>query len=161
VPGGIDILDENDNVVPAMKEILSIIAEADLVLSMSCLGVKDVFYLIDEAKKQGVKRLNVVHPNQQTSLMTVEQMKIAADKGAYIELTCVDFQSGHFSWDVFMQAYNLMGADKIIASSDNGCFEFFTPVVAMRAYITGMLTHGIPDSDVGKMIKTNPKRLLY
>ena len=161
VPGGIDVLDENDNVVPAMKEILSIIAEGDLVLNLSCLGVKDVFCLIDEANKLGVKRMNVVHPNQLTSLMTVEQMKIAADKGASIELTCNDFQSISFTWDAFMQAYNLLGADKIIASTDNGCFEFFTPVVAMRAYITGMLTHGIPDSDVEKMIKTNPKRLLY
>jgi len=161
VPGGIDVLDENDNVVPAMKEILSIIAEGDLVLNMSCLGVKDVFCLIDEAKKLGVKRMNVVHPNQSTSLMTVEQMKIAADKGASIELCCVHFLPSHFSWDVFMEAYKLVGPDKMITSSDNGCFEFFTPVVAMRAYIAGMLIRGIPDSDVEKMVKTNPKRLLY
>ena len=161
VSGGIDVLDENNNVVPAMKEILSIIAEGDLVLNMSCLGVKDVFCLIDEAKKLGVKRMNVVHPNQLTSLMTVEQMKIAADKGASIELCCVDFIPSHFSWDVFMEVYKVVGADKIIASTDNGYFEFFTPVVAMRAYITGMLTRGIPDSDVEKMVKTNPKRLLY
>ncbi len=161
VPGGIDVLDENDNVVPAMKEILSIIAEGDLLLSMSCLGVKDVFYLIDEAKKQGVKRLNVVHPNELGSLMTVEQMKIAADKGANIELICFNFLPPEFSWDVFMQVYNLVGADKMTASSDNGCFEALTPVVAMRTFITGMLTHGIPDSDVEKMVKTNPKQLLY
>ena len=161
VPGGIDVLDENDNVVPAMKEILSIIAEGDLVLNMSCLGVKDVFCLIDEANKLGIKRMNVVHPSQPTSLMTVEQMKIAADKGASIEITCNNFQPEYFSWDVFMQAYNLLGADKIIASSDNGCFEMFTPVVAMRAYITGMLTRGISDSDVEKIVKANPKRLLY
>ena len=161
VPGGIDVLDENDNVVPAMKEILSIIAEGDLVLNLSCLGVKDVFYLIDEANQLGIKRINVAHPNQPTSLMTIEQMKIAADKGASIELTCNNFQPEYFSWDIFMQAYNFLGADKIIASSDNGCFEMLTPVVAMRTYITGMLTHGIPDSDVEKMVKTNPKRLLY
>ena len=161
VPGGIDVLDENDNVVPAMKEILSIIAEGDLVLNLSCLGVKDVFCLIDEANKLGVKRMNVVHPNQLTSLMTVEQMKIAADKGASIELTCNDFQSISFTWDVFMEVYKLVGPDKIIASTDNGVFVSLTPVVAMRTYITGMLTRGIPDSDVEKMVKTNPKRLLY
>jgi len=161
VPGGIDVLDENDNVVPAMKEILGLIAEGDLVLNMSCLGVKDVFYLIDEAKKIGVKRMNVVHPNQPTSLMTVEQRKIAADKGASIELTCVDFLPPNFSWDDFMETYKLVGPDKIICGSDNGEFDFYTPVVAFRAYITGMLTHGIPDKDVEKMVKTNARRLLY
>jgi len=161
VPGGIDVLDENDNVVPAMKEILGLIAEGDLVLNMSCLGVKDVFCLIDEAKKIGVKRMNVVHPNQTTSLMTVEQRKIAADKGASIELTCVDFLPPNFSWDDFMETYKLIGPDRIICGSDNGCFAFYTPVVAFRAYITGMLLHDIPDKDVEKMVKTNARRLLY
>jgi len=161
VGGGIDLLDENDNVVPAMKEILSLIAEGDLVLNLSCLGVKDVFYLIDEAKEMGVKRINVVHPNQPSSLMTMEQIKIAADKGASIELTCVIFQPPNFSWENFMEVYHTIGADKMIASSDNGCYAFFTPVVAMRHYITGMLIRGIPDSDVEKMVKTNPMRLLY
>ncbi len=161
VPGGIDVLDENDNVVPAMKEILGLIAEGDLVLNMSCLGVKDVFHLIDEAKKIGVKRMNVVHPNQLTSLMTVEQRKIAADKGAFIELTCVNFSSPFFSWDDFLETYKLIGPDRIICGSDNGCFEFYPPVVAFRAYITGMLTRGIPDQDVEKMVKTNARKLLY
>ncbi len=162
VSGGIDILDENDNVVPAMKEILGLIAEGDLVLNMSALGVKDVFYLIDEAKKIGVKRMNVVHPNQDTSLMTVEQRKIAADKGAFIEMSCTDFTPGRFlGWDDFMETYKLVGSDRMIASSDNGNYRFFTPVVAMRTYITGMLDRDIPDKDVEKMVKTNPRKLLY
>ncbi len=161
VPGGIDVLDENDNVVPAMKEILALIAEGDLVLNMSCLGAKDVFCLIDEAKKMGVKRMNVVHPNQDTSLLTVEQRKIAADKGAFVELTCSDFTPGRFlGWDDFMETYKLVGPDRMIASSDNGHYKLFTPVVAMRAYITGMLDYGIPDEDVEKMVKTTPRKLL-
>ncbi len=161
VPGGIDVLDENDNVVPTMKEILGLIAEGDLVLNMSCLGVKDVFYLIDEAKKIGVKRMNVVHPNEPTSLMTVEQRKIAADKSAFIEMVCVDFLPPNFSWDDFMETYKLIGPDRIIASSDVGWRGSVPPVPTMRAYITGMLLHDIPDKDVEKMVKTNPRKLLY
>lgn len=160
VPGGIDILDEDDNVVAPMKEILSMIAEGDLVLNMSCLYVKEVFHLIDEAKKVGVQRLNWVHPNHPCSLATVEQMKIAADKGVYIELTH-NFGGDSFSWEVFMQAYKLIGPDKIIGSTDAGWFALSTPVVAMRAYISGMLLHGIPEQDVEKMVKTNPRELLY
>ncbi len=161
LPDGIDILDENDNVVPAMKEILELIAEGDLVLNMSNTGVKEVFCLIDEAKKAGVERLNVVHPNSYTTLMTIDQRKIAADKGASIELSCVTLKEPQFSWDDFMKTYNLVGPDRLIASSDNGGFEYLTPVVAMRAFITGMLIRDIPDKDVEKMIKTNPRELFY
>ena len=164
LPGGIDILDENGKVVPAMREILGLIKEADMVLAMSCLGVKEVFYLIDEAKKIGVKskRLNVIHPNNYSSLMTAEQMKIAADKGAWIELTCDSFGPPiNFSWDVFMEAYKTVGADRIIAATDVGIFRSWRPIAALRHFVTGMLTRGIPDSDVEKMIKTNPTELLY
>ena len=34
-------------------------------------------------------------------------------------------------------------------------------VKVFRAYITGMLTRGIPDKDVEKMVKTNAKKLWY
>jgi hypothetical protein len=47
--GGIRILDEDDRVVAPMREVLRLIAEGDLVLNISCLWVKEVFHLIDEA----------------------------------------------------------------------------------------------------------------
>jgi len=162
MPGGIDILDENDRVVPEMREILALIKETDMILAMSCLGVKDVFYLIDEAKKIGVKRMNVIHPNNYSSLMTVEQMKIAADKGAWIELTSSCFYpSLNFSWDVFTEAYRAVGADRMIVATDVGIFDSWRPTAALRHLITGMLTRGVPDNDVERMIKTNPTELLY
>ena len=160
IPGGIKILDENDKVVPPMKEILSLIVEGDLVLNISCLWVKEVFHLIDEAKKMGVKRINFVHPNHPCSLATVEQMKIAADKGAFVELTR-NYGADFFSWDVFMKAYELIGPNRLIAASDAGYFSRVTPVVTMRAYITEMLLHEIPEKEIEKMIKINPKKLLY
>ena len=158
--GGIEVVDENGNVVPPMKEILSLIAEGDLVFNISCQWVRDVFCLIDEAKKIGVKRVNLVHPNHPSSLATVEQMKIASDKGSFIELTR-NYGSTSFSWDVFMKAYKLIGPDKIIGSTDAGYFNRATPVVAMRQYIIEMLLQGIPEEDVEKMVKTNPRELLY
>jgi len=60
-----------------------------------------------------------------------------------------------------METYKLIGPDKIICGSDNGEFDFYTPVVAFRAFITGMLTRDIPDQDVEKMVKTNARKLLY
>ena len=126
-------------------------------------GLADCFEA-DLAKKIGVKskRLNVIHPNNYSSLMTAEQMKIAADKGAWIELTCDSFGPPiNFSWDVFMEAYKTVGADRIIAATDVGIFRSWRPIAALRHFVTGMLTRGIPDSDVEKMIKTNPTELLY
>lgn len=161
IPGGIEVLDENDHIVPPLREIFTMIAEGDMVLSLCHQSTKERFILIDEARKAGIKRIEVCHPNQITAKMTFDQMKIAADKGAYISFYCAGFRPLQWSWDDFMQATKVVGFNRVIASTDCGNFEFPSPADAMRLLITGMLTRGIPDEDVEKMVKINPSALLY
>lgn len=159
--GGIEVLDENDRVVPPLKEIFAMIAETDMILSLGHQGTKERFILIDEAKKLGVKKIEVIHPNQVTNKMTVEQMKVCADKGAYIGYYSSNFRPLQWSWDEFMQVYKMVGPDRIIACTDAGIFMSPSPVEAMRLYITGMLVRDVPDKDVEKMVKLNASSLLY
>jgi predicted metal-dependent TIM-barrel fold hydrolase len=162
IPGGIELLDENDEVVPALREILALVAEGDMVLSLSHQSVKERFIIIDEAKKLGVKRIEVCHPIAITAKMTVEQMKTAADKGAYLGMYCANLETGHmWSWDEFMKAVNIVVSDRIVIGTDCGSFAYPAPIEAMRLFITGMLMRGIPDKEVEKMVKTNPTQLLY
>jgi len=159
--GGIEVLDENNNIVPPLKEIFSMIAEVDMILAMGHQSTRERFILIDEAKKFGIKRIEVIHPNQVTCKMTVDQMKICADKGAYIGYYSSNFRPLQWSWDEFMQLYKTVGPDRIIAATDTGIFMSPSPAEAMRLYITGMLVRDVPDKDVAKMVKTNPGALLY
>ena len=159
--GGIEVLDENDNIVPPLREIFAMIAEVDMVLSLGHQSTKERFILIDEAKKAGIKRIELIHPNQVTNKMTVDQMKIAADKGVYIGYYCTNFRPLQWSWDEFMQVCQTVGPDRIIAGTDSGIFMSPSPLEAMRLYITGMLVRDVPERDVGKMVKTNPSTLLY
>lgn len=160
-PGGIDVLDENDDVVPPLREIFAMIAERDMVLSLCHQSTKERFILIDEARKAGINRIEICHPNQVTTRMTVDQMKIAADKGAYLSFLCTSFRSLQWSWDEFMQATNIVGCDHIIAGTDCGHFAAPSPVESMRLFITGMLTRDIPEKDIEKMVKINASALLY
>jgi hypothetical protein len=159
--GGIEVLDENDNIVPPLREIFAMIAEVDMVLSLGHQSTKERFILIDEAKKAGIKRIELIHPNQVTNKMTVDQMKIAADKGAYIGYYCTNFRPLQWSWDEFMQVYQTVGPDRIIAGTDSGIFMSPSPLESMRLYITGMLVRDVPERDVEKMVKTNASTLLY
>ena len=161
ISGGIEVLDKNDQVVSPLREILALIAEGDMVLSLCHQSTKERFILVDEARKMGVKRIELMHPTQVTAKMTVEQMKIAADKGAYVGFYCADFDPRGWSWEVFLEAIKVVGVNRLIAATDSGTFNYPAPVEAMRMFITGMLTRGISDSDVEKMVKTNPSALLY
>jgi hypothetical protein len=160
-PGGIEVLDENDRVLPPLREILAMIAEGDMVLSLCHQSTKERFIIIDEAKKMGVKRIEVCHPNQITAKMTIDQMKIAAEKGAYLSFSCAGFLPLQWSWDEFMQATKVVGYDRLITSTDCGNVEFPSPLEAMRLLITGMLKRGIADKDVARIVKDNPSALLY
>jgi hypothetical protein len=159
--GGIEVLDENDHIVPPLREIFAMIAEGDMVLSITHQSTKERFILIDEAREAGIKRIEVCHPNQALSKMTVDQMKIAADKGAYISFYCTSFRSLQWSWDEFIQATKVVGSDRIIAGTDCGSFALPSPVESMRLFITGMLIRDISDNNVEKMVKINPSALLY
>lgn len=158
---GIDVLDEKDKVLPALKEIFSLIAESEMLLSICHQSTKERYILIDEARKAGVKRIELVHPMQPVTKMTVEQMKIAADKGAYIGLYTFDFAPKFWSWSTFMEAYRVVGPDKIAVSSDQGLWLGGSPVANIRQFIAWALFRGIPDRDVEKMVKNNARELLY
>ena len=80
--------------------------------------------------------------------MTVDQMKIAADKGAYIGYYCTNFRPLQWSWDEFMQVYQTVGPDRIIAGTDSGIFMSPSPLELMRLYVTGMLVRDVPERDV-------------
>jgi hypothetical protein len=162
IPGGIEVLDEKDKVVPPLREIFELIAEGDMVLSFSHQSVKERFILLDEAKKIGVKRIEICHPNALTAKMTVDQMKIVSEKGAFLGIYCAGFGPSHmWSWDEFMEIVNVVGCDRIVIGTDCGSFAYPSPSEAMRLFITGMLFRGIPDHDVEKMVKLNPGELLY
>jgi hypothetical protein len=162
IPGGIEVLDENDEVVPALREILSLVAEGDMILSLSHQSVKERFIIIDEAKRAGVRRIEVGHPLMVMAKMTIDQMKMAAEKGAYLGMYCANFDPDlTWSWEGFLEAVKVVGCDHIVIGTDCGHFSFPSPLEAMRLFITGMLTRGIPDRDVEKMLKINARNLLY
>ena len=162
IPGGIEVLDEKEEVVPPLREILGLIAEGDMILSLSHQSVKERFIIIDEAKRAGVKRIEVGHPLAVMAKMTIDQMKIAVEKGAYLGMYCANFDIGlTWSWDEFLEAVKIVGCGHIVIGTDCGHFAFPSPLEAMRLFITGMLTRGIPDKDVEKMVKANARNLLY
>jgi len=168
-PGGIDVLDENGNMVPILREVFSLIAEADIVLGICHQSVKERFVLIDEAKKMGIKRIELVHPTHPINKMTIKEQKTAAKKGAYVGLYCwglgdLPFHSAEvpsFDWDETLGVIKQVGPEHLVIATDAGHFTTVTPAEAMRAFIATLLAVGISDKDIERMVKINPRNLLY
>ena len=159
--GGIEVLDEHDRVLPALEEIFRIASAYDLVLGICHQNTKERLIMIDAANEAGVKRIVLIHPQQPVNKMTIEQMKMAAAKGAYMGIYCCDFHPPFFDWDETLQIIKELGPDSIVLGTDLGNFKWPPPVESFRRYLALLLYQGVPDKDVEKMAKINAQNLIF
>ena len=165
--GGIEVIDKNGKVVPALREILALISETDMVLGLGHESTKDKFIIVDEARKLGLNRIEAVHANFFLTRLTPEEAKEIASKGVFVGLYAlslgmpVTLSPPYFDFDETLNLIKAVGAENIVIASDGGHPELPSPVEGMRLLISKLLNSGIPDRDIEIMIKTNPAKLLY
>ena len=159
--GGIDVITEDNKVVPELEEIFQIAAKYDMVVGMCHQNTKERFVMIDAAREAGVKRMELIHPQQPSNKMTIDQMKEAAAKGAYTGLFCCDFYPPFFDWDESLQIIKEVGADNIVLGTDLGNFKWPHPIEGFKRFIALLLDKGVPEKDVEKMAKTNAHNLIF
>jgi sugar phosphate isomerase/epimerase len=125
--------------------------------------------LIDEAKKMGIERIEVAHPTHPINKMTVAEQKMVAEKGAYVGLYCwglgnLPFHQPEvpaFNWDQTLRVIKEVGPEHLVMATDTGHFALVKPVEAIRAFIAALLAVGVSDNAIERMVKTNPRDLLY
>jgi hypothetical protein len=84
---GLSFLDEERRVIPQVQDILRIIADNELVLASGHYPYADTAILVEEARRLGVERIEIIHPAHIHSKHTIEQMKAQADRGAKLMLS--------------------------------------------------------------------------
>lgn len=157
---GIDLIDENDNVVPKMKEVLDLIAGTDMVLGVGHQSTRERLMVVREAVKMGVQRIEINHVNFALTWTTPEQCKMFADLGAYIGIYAMEI-GVDYTWDEVVAMYKAVGPERIVLASDCGHIENPYPLDGMRRLILGFLLRGVPDEHVKLMCQTNAYNLLH
>jgi hypothetical protein len=148
----------NGELLPEVKEIISIIAKHGLVVASGHIIPSDALMVFREARRQGVQHMIATHAFDLAGKMTVEEMQEAAKLGAFIEF---DFRN------------TLEGGrmDAIRKVGPEFCFlsEFWTKVTAPKEYggLEGvgafaevMRAHGFTDRELELMFKDNPAKAL-
>lgn len=158
---GIRFLTDNGKVVPQMQEILRIIADNDLVLASGHYPHKETAILMEEAKRLGVKRLEVVHPSAIHSKHTISEMKELAHEGVKLDLigiasVNVRFAEG-FRWVIrVVKELN----EHMVLGTDSGQIQNPTHIEGMKWLIRVLLAYGITKEELTKILKANPAALL-
>lgn len=158
--GGIEVV-KGDHVVPELKEIYKIIAEYNLVLSIAHHSTRERLIMIDDAREAGISRIVVVHITQPLTRMTLDQAKMMANKGAYLEILAVNFNPVDLPMDMVVEFIREVGADHFVLGTDEGNWRFPHPTFGYRTLLGRLLESGIPETDVEKMARINPEKLIF
>lgn len=168
---GITIL-KDGKLIDDARTILQIIAKENMVLATGHLSPKEIFILVNEAKKLGVKNILITHPLNDEPGLTVDQMNELAQMGAILELTYLGYLSGpnaplgflqkanHISMDKMVQVIKKIGAKNFLLSSDLGQVGNATPPDGIKMFVSLLMEKGISKDEINLMIRTNPGVLL-
>lgn len=153
------IINENGKLLPQISTICSLIAEANVVLGTGHLYLEEIKLLVDEALKQGVKKILMQHPEFLINA-TIDEMIEFADKGVFIEHSMVFYVKGTIEKEYLLEMIRKVGAERTVLGSDLGQMGNPSPMEGIRSCIKIMLEMGISDEEIDLMIRKNPAKLL-
>jgi hypothetical protein len=154
----IPVLNPDKSLRDDTKEILDVCAKNDLALASGHIHISETWIVFEEAKRRGVKRLIVTHPEDIVG-GSFEDAKGLAAMGAWIEHSLCMFLDGckfksREAEDLrgFIEA---AGVDRTIFCSDLGQVGTFHPIEGFRRAIKLCIDWGYSDADIRRMVSLN------
>jgi len=153
---------KDGKLLPEVNEVVSIVAEHDLALATGHVTPEETIQILRAARAAGVKRLIVTHPmlDPQFTWMSIDQLRVAADLGAFIEITGGGVVREGEPKKRALAAIKAIGASHFFVGSDAGLIgrenHTDTLVLAARA----LRAAGVSEADLTAMFKNNPAFLV-
>jgi hypothetical protein len=152
----------NGELLPEVKQIISVIAKHGLVLATGHVAPEEALMLLREGRRQGAERMVVTHAMNAPVLMDVPQMQEAAKQGAFMEFVGGSLASPDAAarMDRSADAIRKVGPDFCILSSDLGQKGNALPPDGFGAFLVALRARGFTEQEISRMSKQNPARLL-
>jgi len=160
---GIPVLDGNKAVRDDVKEVLDIIAKNDMVLASGHLHVSETWLVFEEAKRRGVNRIVLTHPEDIVDA-SMNDVKGLATMGAFVEHSlCMFIDGSKFKTrtaDDLRKHIEAAGVEQTILCSDLGQTGTISPLEGFRRGIKLCIDLGYDDEQIRKMVSLNTARML-
>lgn len=159
----------NGELLPEVKEVIAIMAKSktresngQMVLYTGHNAPEESVMMVREATRLGVPVL-VSHPLIEFIAMPLPLMEEAAKLGAYLELVS-GFATARQNLEEqireHVEAIRRIGVDRFVLSSDRGQAKGPTHPDGIVIAAKALMSHGITEAEVIRMVKDNPARLL-
>lgn len=161
--GGVDtVLD--GKVVPPLKDVLKLIAEYNVILGTGHLSPEEIFVVVEEARKQGVEKIVVTHPESYVVQMSVpDQRRIVEDYQIILE-RCYAQPLGNGKYKLNheenLKAIEQVGVASTVISTDGGQIELPCWSQMLTESVQYLFDKGICRKDIVAMTQGTPAKLL-
>jgi hypothetical protein len=156
---GLTVLaDDGVSLLPAVLEILDLVAAADVLLCTGHLSPPEVSRLAEVARARGVQRILVQHVESVLGSFPIETQRALAAQGCVLEHCYVATMpiGGDFPLEAIARAIADVGAASCVVSTDLGQPENPHPVPGMGAFIGRLADLGVEEADLQRMSVANP-----
>jgi hypothetical protein len=148
--------------LPEVHEVIGLVAQHDLTLATGHVTPEETLQILKAAKAAGVKRLIVTHPllNPQFTWMSIEQLREAANLGAFIELTGGAVSTEGEPKRRALAAVKAIGASHFIVGSDAGLAGRANHTDTLALAAKALRAAGVSEAELTLMFKDNPAFLV-
>ena len=153
----VPVVDEHGNVLPALLEVLGMIARHDMLLATGHLSRDEIFAVVDAAVDAGVEDIVVTHPEFPSQDLSTEDQISLASKGALLERCFTTPHTGKVSWERWIANIRDAGPENSVLSTDLG--QVFNPPVedGMALMVDRLLEAGFGEEEVYVMAVVNTR----
>lgn len=160
---GIPVLNPDRTVRDDVKAVLDVVARNDMVLASGHLHVSETWLVFEEAKRRGVQRMTLTHPEDIVDA-SLNDVKGIAAMGAFVEHSlCMFVEGSKFKTceaDDLRRHIEAAGVDRTVLCSDLGQTGTIGPLEGLRRGIRLCIGLGYGDEEIRKMVSTNAARML-
>ena len=134
-----------------------------MVLASGHLHVSETWLVFEEAKRRGVNRIVLTHPEDIVDA-TMNDVSGIAKMGAFIEHSlCMFLEGSKFkiaTAEDLRRFIEAAGVDQTVLCSDLGQVGIFSPIEGFRRGIKLCMDLGFDDGQIRKMVSSNAARML-
>lgn len=160
---GLNFLDDHRRVIPEVVDILKLIADNDLVLASGHYPYEDTAILVEEARRVGVNRIEIIHPAHIHSKHTIEQMKLQAERGAKLMLSGLGAMAFplHETGPLYAaRIVNEVGPEHLVYGSDIGQLQNLPHSLMNRWMVKLLFAYGCTKEQLQVVFGDSPAELL-
>ena len=151
-------------VVPELLDVFQLIKDHNAVLGTAHVSPEDAFIVVEAARKVGVEKVVVTHPEWWIVGMSVEdQIRLVKDYDVILERCFAqNMGGGKYKSNLpdNLEIIRTVGYKNVMTDTDGGQTENPNWEIAMEQYLQYLADHGIPVDQIRYMSHTLPCSLL-